>query len=452
MNKFYINLERCTDRQKYFDDTYTRWEATDYKDLDPEHDIFTRMISMHNINPNEHKAKCGCFLSHINLWKHIVEHKLNNVLIVEDDAEQINELPEALMGFTYLGGFFAPKNFKQKQSDPILDAGINCLDGEHKFLMTLAYYIPTWDMAEHILMDIINQKRYRAIDIMLNKISIDRDVLSPAVFIERDLPSMIRQGKVKHSTEDFKWCKLKDVFKIVIPSYQRYDKLKQYTLTYLDTHHTPKKDIFVFIRHDDKDYEKYISLREEGYNVVSTDVKGIGKTHNLITSFFKSGEYIIEIDDDLKQLVNQERKPILSFNHAMRKIVHKMKDENITYSGTYQVANNMFMSQCDEYTYDLRYMLGLIRIRKVCKKIHLETNYSEDFENCILHYIQDGKILKNNWIAGITSNYAKGGCNGDGRDHETEKKDKEFLAEKYPFHCKIFQRKNKRWDLKLKHK
>ena len=68
-------------------------QMTDYTDLDPNHDIFTRMISMHNINPNEHKAKSGCFLSHVNLWKHIVEHKLNDVLIVEDDAEQINELP-----------------------------------------------------------------------------------------------------------------------------------------------------------------------------------------------------------------------------------------------------------------------------------------------------------------------------------------------------------------------
>ena len=61
-------------------------------------------------------------------------------------------------------------------------------------------------------------------------------------------------------------------------------------------------------------------------------------------------------------------------------------------------------------------------------------------------------IVKNNHIAPITSNYSKGGCDGDGRNNETEKIDKEFLANKYPNHCKLFQRKNERWDLRLKFK
>ena len=34
MIKFVINLERCLERMDYFDDSYTRWIATDYKDLD----------------------------------------------------------------------------------------------------------------------------------------------------------------------------------------------------------------------------------------------------------------------------------------------------------------------------------------------------------------------------------------------------------------------------------
>jgi len=111
----------------------------------------------------------------------------------------------------------------------------------------------------------------------------------------------------------------------------------------------------------------------------------------------------------------------------------------------------MFMSQCNQYTYDLRYMLGLLRIRSIKKDIILSTNYSEDFENAILHYIRDSQILKNNWIAGITSNYSPGGCDGDGRNIETEKKDKEYLANTYPEYCKLFQRKkNGRWDLRLR--
>ena len=80
----------------------------------------------------------------------------------------------------------------------------------------------------------------------------------------------------------------------------------------------------------------------------------------------------------------------------------------------------------------------------------METHYSEDFENCILHFLADGKILKNNWIAPKTKNYSAGGCDGDGRTCETEKKDKKFLVEKYPQYCRIFKRKNGKLDLRLR--
>ena len=44
----------------------------------------------------------------------------------------------------------------------------------------------------------------------------------------------------------------------------------------------------------------------------------------------------------------------------------------------------------------------------------------------------------------------KGGCNADGRNNESEKIDKEFLSNKYPQFCKLFQRKSGIWDLRLK--
>ena len=95
-------------------------------------------------------------------------------------------------------------------------------------------------------------------------------------------------------------------------------------------------------------------------------------------------------------------------------------------------------------------MLGCVRFRFVKKDIVLETNYAEDFENCLKHFIRDKKILKNNWIAPKTKNYQDGGCKNDGRDNETEKSDKVFLSSSYPQYCKIFQRKSGIWDLRLR--
>jgi hypothetical protein len=110
------------------------------------------------------------------------------------------------------------------------------------------------------------------------------------------------------------------------------------------------------------------------------------------------------------------------------------------------------MSSCPEYTTDLRYCLGCLRFRYNRKEIVLETDYAEDFENCILHYLMDGAILKSNWLAPKTRNYSDGGCDGDGRNNESERLQKEYLANKYSDLCSLFCRKNGRYDLRLKDK
>lgn len=451
MKKFVINLERCVDRMDNFDDSYTRWAATDYKDLDDDDDIYKRMISFWNINPNEHKAKCGCLLSHMNLLKHIVEHKLNEVIIVEDDALQINHLPETLGDtFLYLGGFFT-KKLTDGAVEVELDNGIQDIPEGHKVLTTLSYYLPTWEIAEQLIVDITSQKRFRAIDVMLNKVSIKRQLIYPAIYIERDLQSTIRPSKTKHPTEHYKFIRNKDIIKYVIPTYQRYSKCKSLTLDYLDRHSIAKKDVFLFIRIDDKDIDLYRSLKEEGYNVIETNVKGIGATHNYITQYFKSKQIVCEMDDDIIDLIDNKKRSLLDLDTFVRRVVAKMGDD-INYAGLYQCDNTMFMSQNPEYTYDLRYMLGLFRVRRICKDIKLQTNFAEDFENCAAHYKRDSKILKCNHVCGKTKNYSIGGCDGDGRDLDTERIDKEKVKELYPDYCKLFVRKNGRTDLRLRHK
>mgnify|MGYP003642738202 FL=1 len=236
--------------------------------------------------------------------------------------------------------------------------------------------------------------------------------------------------------------------KFVIPSYQRPYIFRDYTLKFLAKHGVSLDDIYVFVREDDAYQDYYL----KSCNIIKTSVKGIGKTHNFITDYFDEGEFIVEIDDDLEDLFDNERKPVTDFKSICQMMKDKMLEENISYGGTYQVVNPMFMSQCEHFTTDLRYMLGCLRFRFIRKDIVLETNFSEDFEGCILHYLRDNKILKNNHIAPKTKNYQQGGCAGDGRNIETEKADKEFLANKYPDLATLFERKNGHWDIRLKHK
>ena len=237
--------------------------------------------------------------------------------------------------------------------------------------------------------------------------------------------------------------------KYVIPSYLRCDKLKDLTLEFLIDQDINLQDCYVFLRDDDPDLENYGELP---INHIITDTKGIGATHDEITSYFDEGDYLVELDDDIKKIIDTDRKPITNFKEIVNTMFLKLEENKLSYGGTYSVPNPMFMSGVNEYTTDLRYMLGAIRFRINRKDMIVETNYAEDFENCIIHYIRDGGILKNNWIAPVTKNYSIGGCDGSGRNIETEKADKQYLSDKYPDHCTLFQRKNGRWDVRLKHK
>ena len=225
--------------------------------------------------------------------------------------------------------------------------------------------------------------------------------------------------------------------KYVIPSYKRYEQLQLKTLRFLNSHQIKNEDIFIFVRVDDDDLVNYHKLKEDGYNIVtSIGIEGIGNTHNYITEYFEENEFICEIDDDLIDIVDKDKNSIVSLEEEIEQMTTIMKHENINYCGLYSVNNSMFMNQSNHFTTDLRYSLGIFRLRRICKDIVLETQFSEDFENNILYYIRD---------------YAIGRCNGDGRNNETEKRDKEYLANKYPEYTRLFQRKSGIWDLRLKH-
>ena len=202
MRKYFINLARSPDRCAKFDKTWTRWEATDYRDLEIDDPIFTRMCSIWNTDPKMHQAKSCCFLSHYRLLQYIVEHKLNEVLICEDDAVQINPIPEKLgETFTYLGGYFHSLRMTDGplRCEVPSEPGLNplCRD-QSRMMCMLSYYIPRWEIAESLLSFFDSKARLRAIDVMLFTAPISFSYYFPAPFVEGDDPSTIRSKKQKH--------------------------------------------------------------------------------------------------------------------------------------------------------------------------------------------------------------------------------------------------------------
>ena len=216
MRIFVINLDRAKDRWEYYkdDQRFKRWSATDYNDLNDKHPIFKEMVSYWNIDPKEHKAKCGCYLSHTNVYRYIVQNHLYDTLVIEDDAELVGEIPEDLPqdGFTYLGGFTSNLKLTEGRMKVEFEDGINPIKhNEYRMLCCLAIYIPNPRVALKMLQACENRekkKRPRAIDTMLRDALISQYVYYPAPVIERKCESTIRKGsRNKFCNEFYEWKK-----------------------------------------------------------------------------------------------------------------------------------------------------------------------------------------------------------------------------------------------------
>lgn len=88
---FIINLDRKPERYNYVEKQltdmgitkYKRWSATDGFKVDPN-EMINDGITQNLINKG--KGIAGCASSHIRLWKHIRDNKLDWTLILEDDV------------------------------------------------------------------------------------------------------------------------------------------------------------------------------------------------------------------------------------------------------------------------------------------------------------------------------------------------------------------------------
>ncbi len=215
MRIFVVNLDKAKDRWSHYkdDERFTRWSATDYNDLKEDNPIFKDMVSYWNIDANEHKAKCACYLSHTNVYRYIVQNHLYDTLILEDDAELVGELPDNLPqdGFTYLGGFSSHLKLTSGPMKVDFDDGINPIKhNEYRMLCCLAIYIPNPRVALKMLQacEKMNGRRPRAVDTMIRDALISQYVYYPAPVIERKCNSTIRRGsRNKFCNESYEWKK-----------------------------------------------------------------------------------------------------------------------------------------------------------------------------------------------------------------------------------------------------
>lgn len=165
---FVINMDRCADRLEQSMTrvhnagfrNVTRWRA-----IDAKVDDLSTAWSIHcskNRTFTQYPGEQGCALSHLNLWKHIIEHQIPKAVVFEDDVLFHSDWDT-----------LAPQYFAETPNDwDILYLGSQ-IDGEHqaRVIQTRVYcthaYMVTLQGAKKLYDFVLNATQMCVIDCIL---------------------------------------------------------------------------------------------------------------------------------------------------------------------------------------------------------------------------------------------------------------------------------------------
>lgn len=133
MKKYVINLKRRPDRLEYFKkvcpyDNVEILPAFDGKHINNNSEGMDWFNHIKTRSKTLSDPEIGCFVSHIKIWKKIVENNHDYTMIFEDDAIFSNQFTEIIDkidlsyidNILYIGGRFTP-NYIMRNSIPITD-------------------------------------------------------------------------------------------------------------------------------------------------------------------------------------------------------------------------------------------------------------------------------------------------------------------------------------------
>tara|TARA_R110000823_G_C15757901_1_gene482653 strand:- start:20 stop:754 length:735 start_codon:yes stop_codon:yes gene_type:complete len=237
-----------------------------------------------------------------------------------------------------------------------------------------------------------------------------------------------------------------------IPTYKRYDVLKEKTLSLLKRNKVSIEDIYIFVANKSEKMLYQDSLGKD-YNCIIGVLK-IYKQRNFISNYFPVGEKIVYLDDDITEITelgNKKLKPIKNFKTFINDAFAECEEHNLFIWGIYPVDNHFFMRNV--ITYDLRFIAGGFYgvINRHSKDLKLWIDEKEDVLKSLQFFVKDGGVVRYNFIGMKTKNYAKGGLDvGRDRVAESFKAVKE-IHKRYPKLTRIQEPSdtNKYYEIKL---
>ena len=233
------------------------------------------------------------------------------------------------------------------------------------------------------------------------------------------------------------------MYKVVIPTFNRYNIINTHTLTMLENHNIKSSLIYIFVANEEEKTKYLETLDKKYHKNLIVGILGLKNQRNFINKYFKENQNILFIDDDVKEiyeLTNYNKKNRTENTKNILKDLNKfvlesfklLKKEKAYLWGIYPINNPYFMF--DRITFDLRFIVGPFFgiINRHNKELELTIDEKEDVERTLKHFILDKKVVRFNNICVNTVYYKnKGGMNFKDRKKDALES-ATYLHKKYP--------------------
>lgn len=237
-------------------------------------------------------------------------------------------------------------------------------------------------------------------------------------------------------------------YKIAIPSYDRALVLKEKTLSLLLSRDVSPNDIYIFVANK-KEYDVYKNtLDENSYKDIVIGKLGISNQRNFIIDYFKEGDKIVFVDDDIIDIKIKKSgkvKSLGNLNDFFIKAFNIIEREKLYLWSVKNMYNPFYKNLMKEegeiglvgFSGDL---IGIINRKEMKITYTREKGEGEQFELLFKYFKKDGGVLRFNNVVVISTKLTPGGKVSERAGVEERKNDLtknlEILSIKYPEYIK----------------
>lgn len=234
-----------------------------------------------------------------------------------------------------------------------------------------------------------------------------------------------------------------DPYRVVIPSYQRPERLLEQTISTLAGKHVPAELVDVFLHDNDPHLDDYLArLDIYGINAVVTQARGIGQQREAIVAHYPEGTRLVGMDDDIEEVICTTGPrwanvlPVENLHDRFVEMFNWCELEGLHVWGTAPVNNPFFMKEWGTPpSVGLKLCMFTLFgwVNRPGHPVHTQTvQYKDEQEFSLRAWWYDGAVLRADDMAVKTVFYADGGCTAAGRNWQQVEDSVVSLMQQWP--------------------